>query len=341
MTNSTNWNINRTRIERIWELDRRIRGRTYPNCTSFALYWAEKIGSERPVERKTIQRDIDWMRDFMHAPIGWSAREKGYYYTDDSWVFPSFRLTEGELVALLLAKQMGAMYKETPIAGEIDAFFDKIMRTMTEDVSVDPVLLGNIVSFHGHPPRMIDSSVWETIFEGLRKNRVVALEYANLNDGSISRRDVEPVHLANVEDDWFLLGFCRIKNAWRHFGLSRVKSIKLTNMTFVPKTQFNPNEYFANRFGKFIAPPNVKPYQVTIRFTKASAPYVLERIWHPAQKVRKKRNGDLHLTLPMPSLVEARRFCLAWGNSAEAIEPPELRDLMRREALALADKYLS
>lgn len=341
MTKKVNRDINRVRIERIWELDRQIRGRAYPNCTSFARYWAEKIGSGKPLERKTIQRDIEWMRVFMHAPIAWSQAEKGYYYTDESWVFPNLRLTEGELIALLLAKQMSGMYQGTPIAKQIAAFFDKIMRTMTDDVGVDPVLLGNMVSFHGHPPRTIEAGIWETIFQGLRENRILKITYSNLKDGSISRREVEPAHLANVDDDWFLLGFCLKRNAWRHFGLSRISSIRLTNRTFIPRTEFEPEQYFANRFGKFIAPAESRPHRVTIRFAKTSVPYVMERTWHPAQKIKLQKNGDLLLTLPMPSLVEARRFCLAWGNSAEALEPAELRELMRREAVALAERYSS
>lgn len=72
MTNKEN--LTRTRLERIILLDQELRANHYPNCSSFAKKLAERFGYEKPVNRRTILRDIDWLRDICRAPLKWSDK---------------------------------------------------------------------------------------------------------------------------------------------------------------------------------------------------------------------------------------------------------------------------
>ena len=151
--------ISRTRLERIFELDRLIRSEKYPNCSSFSAHWAEKIGSGVPPDRKTIFRDIEWLRTMLRAPVAWDRGKKGYRYTDPSWTMPLLRLAEGELVALLLARQMGAVYKNTPMAEQLDTLFKKIASGLSEPILIDPLYFGNLFSFHARPARAMSPAI--------------------------------------------------------------------------------------------------------------------------------------------------------------------------------------
>ena len=68
----------------------------YPNATTLA--------AEIEVVTKTIHRDIEFMRDRMGLPIEYDERKYGYYYTEEVSAFPTLQITEGELVALLIAE---------------------------------------------------------------------------------------------------------------------------------------------------------------------------------------------------------------------------------------------
>ena len=63
------------------ELDRKIRDGGYPNCLTFAEVWG--------VSQKTVQRDIDFLRDQCGAPLAYDRDRKGFYYEDKSWWLPS------------------------------------------------------------------------------------------------------------------------------------------------------------------------------------------------------------------------------------------------------------
>ena len=86
---------NKSQFSRLMELDRQIRAGKYPNCLTFSKAWE--------VSQKTIQRDIDYLKFQLDAPLAYNRVEKGFYYTDLNWFLPSVSLSEGELFALLVA----------------------------------------------------------------------------------------------------------------------------------------------------------------------------------------------------------------------------------------------
>jgi predicted DNA-binding transcriptional regulator YafY len=328
-------NLTRTRMWRLMQLDRRIRSGDYPNCSSFARELAELTGMKQPYDRKTIQRDIDFLRDQMRAPVEYDQTRKGYFYRDRTWSFPMLDLTEGELLQLLLAEQMARQFEGTPLAETLDGLFDKIRFNLSESVPVDPVIARQQFSFHGHPVRPIKRVVWESIFRAMRGDRVIAICYRGIGDNKASSRDVEPLHLACVDGEWYLVAHCRSRNDLRHFAVSRIESVKVRNEIFDP-CEFDPDEYFSNRFGRFIGPPDEEQW-VTMKFAASAAPWILEREWHPKQKIKKHKDGSLTLSFPAPSLFEAKRWVLQWGAEAEVTEPEKLHEELKKEVGAMVE----
>ena len=92
--------VNRTQSQyaRLMELDLKIRQGGYPNCLTFAEAWG--------VSQKTVQRDIDFLRDQLGAPIVYDRERKGFFYENSSWWLPSVVLSEGELMGVLLAARV-------------------------------------------------------------------------------------------------------------------------------------------------------------------------------------------------------------------------------------------
>src|SRR5437870_2016202 len=85
-------------LERIFWIDHEIRANHYPNT--------QKIAKHFEVSPKTAQRTIDFMRDRLRLPIDYSADHRGWYYTEPTYALPAIELTEGDLVAILLAERL-------------------------------------------------------------------------------------------------------------------------------------------------------------------------------------------------------------------------------------------
>ena len=108
----------KAQFPRLLELDRQIRAGDYPNCLKFS--------GEYEVSQKTIQRDIDFLRDQMNAPIEYDRERQGFYYKDTTWFLPALSLSEGDLFVLLVASKALEAYRGTPVAKELERVFTKI-----------------------------------------------------------------------------------------------------------------------------------------------------------------------------------------------------------------------
>ncbi len=60
---------------------------------------------------------------------------------------------------------------------------------------------------------------------------------------------------------------------------------------------------------------------VVIRFSRDQAPYVREREWHPTQKIRELKGGQVELTFRAGGEFEITRWILGWGDAAQVIKP--------------------
>jgi len=84
-------------FKRLSFIDRKLKEKTYPNCTVLARAWE--------VSAKTIQRDIDYLRDELDAPIEYDSLKHGYYYTEKNFSLPSMNISESDLFAVFIAER--------------------------------------------------------------------------------------------------------------------------------------------------------------------------------------------------------------------------------------------
>ena len=74
-------------LERIAALDHAIRAGKHPNAASLAR--------ELEVCRRTVQRDIEFLRDRLRVPLVYDPERNGYAYSDPDYRLPLLTLTRG------------------------------------------------------------------------------------------------------------------------------------------------------------------------------------------------------------------------------------------------------
>ena len=72
-------------------------------------------------------------------------------------------------------------------------------------------------------PRAIRSAIEQAMTE----QRVVRIEYLT-GDGARTRRDVEPLLFASTRGTWYLIAWCRLRDAVRWFAMERIRSAAVT-----------------------------------------------------------------------------------------------------------------
>jgi predicted DNA-binding transcriptional regulator YafY len=107
------------------------------------------------------------------------------------------------------------------------------------------------------------------------------------------------------------------------FSPARIREMRQTGKTFEKPGDFRINDYLDVGFRKL---RGTGPAQtIRLRFVPKAARYVLEKVWHPTQKLREHRDGKLTLTFRVNHLLEVKRWVLSFGADCEVLGPKELK----------------
>ncbi len=310
----------KTQAERLLAFDQLLKNNQYPNCTSFAADWE--------VSTKTAQRDIDFLRDRMHAPVEYDALHRGYHYTEPTFMLPAVQMNEGELAALLMGSKMLEAFQGTPMADKLTAVFNKLSALLPDNITVRPEELFTHFSFSAPPAMPISSNVWKNVVQGLETQRMLEIKYRNWKGEATHR--VAPIHLANLQGDWYLFVQFEGFDNFRQIALSRIQSIKLLQKKSDIKGAFNAKKELADTFSRFAG--ENKPFRVTVQFDTEIADSVLERQWHPKQEVKIQKDGRVEISFDTKGDLEIKRWIMAFGRHAKVKSPTWLKEQIRDEA---------
>jgi predicted DNA-binding transcriptional regulator YafY len=315
-------------LERMMRLHNRINAGDFPNC--------RKMAAQLEVSAKTIQRDIDFMRDRLGLPIEYDQLHFGFYYTEPVTGFPSIEITEGELVALFVAQKALEQYKRTPFEVQLAVAFDKISGALREKISFSWSDVDSAISFRTIGSTVADLELFESLSKAVLQSFEVGFDYKKLNSKQREWRRVQPYHLACIDHQWYLFGFDLDRGQVRTFALPRMSKLRLTRRHFSRPADFSLTNVLSGSFGVFTGKGN---YKIRIRFDEFAAQLVTERVWHKDQKIKPLQDGGVELTLRLDNLEEIERWVLSWGEHAQVLEPRELVTRIRSAANRLEKMY--
>lgn len=316
---------------RLLFIDEQIRTGRFPNCSTLAGQWE--------VSTKTIQRDLDYLRDELGAPLVYDDLQHGYRYENPAWFMPSIVLAEGDLLALLLGTQAMAMYKGAPVADELGRVFRKLADFLPEKISIEPEFVHTRFSFVNAPARPIQPEIWKLVVRGLLHQRIVDIHYRSRKATAAKKITVHPYHLVNLQGDWYLFAYNPKHDDIIQLALSRIESCVVTEARFILDPGFSMARILEGSFGKYVNTQPGQAVQVVVRFTSGVAGYIREKPWHPDQQLRALKDGSVELSLPVTDLIQIIPWILGFGADAEVLKPAPLRTRIREEIARMNDRY--
>ena len=320
--------LSRPPLERMLRIHDLLRRGAFSNCT--------KLAGTLEVCRKTVVRDIAFMRDRLALPIEFDAQINAYRYTHPVSAFPTVQVTEGELLALLVARRALEQYRGTPFHHQLEIAFEKLTGGLKERITFSPADELQSVSFKNIGLGKADLIVFNALSGAVLRQYEVEFDYRKPGAATVSRRRVQPYHLAHRENLWYLIAFDSGRRALRTFALPRITNPAVLKTRFTRPPDFSPEKFFARALGVL---GGDRDYRVVVRFGAAVADRVREREWHESQELRDLPGGRLEVSLRLGALPEIERWVLSWGGDAEVIQPRELRDRLRATAAALGKLY--
>jgi proteasome accessory factor B len=285
-----------------------------------------RLATDIEVTTKTIQRDLDFMRDRLNLPIAYNDKRQGYEFTQPIESFPMVELSEAELISVFVAQKALTQYKGTPFEHPLRSAFDKLVSGLDGKITLSWDDLDSFISFRSFEIVPTDLKTFQVVSEAVRKSNVLEFEYKKLNASSFEKRTVEPYHLACIQNQWYCFGHDINRREMRTFVLARMRNAVARGLTFIKSKKFTLQDHLKDSLGVFSAKGK---NNIRIRFDKFAAQLVRERVWHPSQQIQELTGGEIEFRLTLSSLHEIEPWVLSWGEHADVLEPKELIKSLR------------
>ncbi len=285
---------------------------------------AQELADQFEVSVRTIYRDIDAISQAGIPIVTYQGMDGGVGLVD------GFKLDRNLLTAEEIAKIVNALKGVQSISEDtkIKLLIEKLAG-ITSDKDMIPT--GNEI--------MIDLSSWnrydqlsnsiQMIKDAIRDRRMIRFLY--YTNEVLTERQTEPYQIIFKESNWYLYAFCRLRNDFRLFKLRRMSGLEILDESFEPRPFSVEDlrwEESYDRSGQI---------EIVVLFDPVMK-YSVDDIFG-VESYEYTDDGKLRVTFLMPAGAWLPGFLLGFGDKAEIVEPPELREKIGRMAEDVAKVY--
>jgi predicted DNA-binding transcriptional regulator YafY len=199
--------------ERFLWFDDQIRRKRYPNSA--------RLAEEFEISQKTAQRNIDFFRDRFLAPLEFDYKSKGFFYSDSNFQLPATRISEKELLALLISQKLISEASTGTLGEELEHIAARLNLLLSDKLS-GYATPEDVFSFRWKSIIPTDPRIFMTVTSALLQRNLLTFNYQTPNPNCGQIRTVEPHHMVNYMGDWHLIAFCHLRNNWRFFLIGRM-----------------------------------------------------------------------------------------------------------------------
>ena len=154
------------------------------------------------------------------------------------------------------------------------------------------------------------------------------MRYFTASRNKTSRREVDPYRLWYMAGALYLIAYCHTRRDVRLFAIERIRSLTVTNHAYQMPLGFDLEKYMEDA----LVIMRGKPIEVELLFTKSTAAWVKDRIWHPSQHLIPMKDGRLKMTLQVADTRELLGWILSFGGDVRVLKPDSLRVKVIEEA---------
>lgn len=292
---------------------------------------AEDLAATFEVSQRTIYRDMDALSE-MGIPIV-SMTGHGYKLME-GFFLPPLSFTNDEALVLALGSQLMHDYFDDEYQQAADAARQKLTAVLPPATKEKISQLQQRITFFTQEHR--DDSGYRHHLQLLRQaifeRRRIRISYTKRFEQAETEqeREIDPYGLAHLITDWYLLGYCHLRQARRVFRLKRITAVRLLMATFEPPTITESD---------WVNSSDERPVTIVkALFTPESAQGLDE--YRPYYiTAQEETAAGILVTLHIRHADEATQWLLGWGAQVEVLEPAALRERIAQEALAVVRQY--
>ena len=323
------------RTERFYKIEMLLRSR---GSVSFAA-----LREELAVSPATLKRDLQYLRDRLHAPIVYDAFDNGYRFDKGAPAgarheLPGMWFSEHEIHALLTMHQLLAgLDDDGVLARHLQPMLERLQGLIGNDAAESRELMRRIKVI-GTARRPVPSRWFELLGSALVQRRRVWLRYFKRSDRRMSEREVSPQRLVHYRATWYLDAWCHASDGLRRFALDAVREAKLLE-TKAKNLPVRELEAALDAGYGIYGGGDAKVRWATLLFDADAAQWVANEEWHPQQKAHHLADGRYELQVPYTDATELAMDILRHGDSVQVLGDKALAAAIAERLQRAAAQY--
>jgi predicted DNA-binding transcriptional regulator YafY len=320
------------RLERFYRMHGMLKHRRLVRTQDFL--------AELEVSRATFKRDLDYMKDRLHAPIVYDRHHEAYRFDDaiadhELWQLPGLWFNADELRALLtMDRLLGDL--QPGILSELTGPIRKRLRELLESGDHSAEDVARRIRILAMGSRQVEPGNFRALSTALLSRRRLRIRHLRRQDGDLLEREVSPQRLVHYRDNWYLDAWCHKRQALRTFGVDAIESVAVLEKAAKEVSEDTLERHFTSGYGIFAGADTL---EAVLLFGADRARWVSHETWHPQQDGRMQLDGTYLLKFPYSREPELVMDVLRYGAGVEVLAPPGLRAAVARELRAAARLY--
>src|SRR5258706_8648795 len=248
------------RSERFYKIDQMLRSR--------GTVTTSDLRGELEGSLATLKRDLEYMKSRHNAPIEWDRDAGGYRFVQAHPAAPRYELpglwfNPREAQALLTMEHLLENLEPGLLGAQVEPLKERLTALLSAgDHSADEVRRRiRVIPFGArrHEPKH-----FQVVASAVLGREKLHLTYWNRANDEVTEREVSPQRLVHYRNNWYLDGWCHLRNDIRSFALDAMREVAMVPGRVREDADKDLDEVLASGYGIF---SGKKVQLASLRFT--------------------------------------------------------------------------
>ena len=278
---------------------------------------ARELAEKFEVSTRTIYRDVETLSR-ANVPIYATQGKDGGIALLDKFVLNKTILSEEEQNQILFALQSMKNVSGQDEKGVLEKLSTLFNKAVSDWMKID---------FSGWKKAGAQKARFDMIKKAILNKSRIEFVYYNSN-GEKSKRIAEPLQIWFKDKSWYLMSYCKLKEDYRIFKISRMKEIKMLREHFereLPKEQKDKARDF-------------KIILLKLEISKDMAYRVYDEFEN--EGIIKNKTGDFVVKVEYPENEWVWSYVLSFGEYAKVLSPKKAKEIIKNKLQKSLENYL-
>ncbi|MBA4018110.1 MAG: WYL domain-containing protein [Pirellula sp.] len=298
---------------------------------------AAGLSQELGVSERTVFRDLETLRE-AGVPLVYDEQEQRHRIPINFYLPPTNFTPEEALALLVLCYELGDrsglpfQSSARQAALKLESNLPTKLRAYVREVA-DAVQIRLASSSRAEG----QEAVYLQLLEAVRNRQAVRIAYRSLSEQQAMVTKLQPYQLLFSRRSWYVVGRSSIHREARLFNLMRIDRLEPLEESFRAPARFTMDRFLRNAW--HLIPESGPDREIVVRFEALVAGNVAEVLWHKTQRLVWLADGRLEFHATVSGIHEISWWILGYGDQAEVLQPPDLRELIARRVRNMLAKH--